>query len=128
MSLDMPHDRSAAYLEALSKGNLLLSTCQDCQQPYVPARRMCPMCGSITFTWTAASGQGRIWSKVEFHKQYLPDREVPYTVVLVELDEGALVYGLLHGARFDDCAVGTPVSLTQAGPAGQAPVFRLNNQ
>ena len=104
-------DPSAQYREGLAKGELLLARCVDCDHRRLPPRLACPSCGSRRpARWERASGRGRIWSHVTFHKRYLPDGpDVPYTVVLVELEEGPRVIAAVTG--FDDLElrVGLPV-------------------
>jgi uncharacterized protein len=104
-------DPSAPYREALEKGELLLARCVECEHARLAPRTACPSCGSRRPPrWERASGRGRIWSHVTFHKRYLPDGpEVPYTVVLVELEEGPKVISALTGLEGRELRVGLPV-------------------
>ena len=55
------------------------------------ARRLCPACGSTQLSWQASSGKGRVYSysqvQVAFQGPHWQS-QLPYTVVLIDLDEG----------------------------------------
>ena len=59
----------------------------------------CPQCGSDDGAVIAAAGTGRVHTWTTCHVAFEPELqdEVPYTVVVVELDEGARVPGRLVG-------------------------------
>lgn len=64
------------------------------------AARICPNCaGAVELR--PASGRGRIYSHSIFHTRYNPELPPPYTVLLVELEEGprlAVVFDEKGGA------------------------------
>ena len=61
---------------------------------------MCPDCLSMASEWARASGRARLLSWVVVHPPVLPawKERVPYTVVLVECEEGVRTIGNLVGA------------------------------
>jgi uncharacterized protein len=85
---------TAGHLEGLSQGRLLIAECTGCRSASLPPRLRCTECGAQRFRWVAASGRGRLWSYVEFHKSYSPTFKIPtpYVVAVIELDEGPLIY------------------------------------
>lgn len=64
--------------------------CSHCRNAFLPARFECPACLLPDPKWEEASGKARLVSWVVYHKPPDPafDTRVPYTVAVVELDEG----------------------------------------
>jgi uncharacterized OB-fold protein len=60
---------------------------------------VCPRCLCEDFIWQKVSGRGRLWSWIIMHQRYFEafDDELPYVVVLVELDEGPWMMSALDG-------------------------------
>jgi uncharacterized OB-fold protein len=90
---------SAPFWAALAEGRLLVvrcSTCRTCSFPPMPG---CPRCGSDAVAHIQVSGEGRVYSWVTIHVALHPAfaDEVPYTIVAVELAEGARMLGRLLG-------------------------------
>jgi uncharacterized protein len=96
--LPVADDVGGCYWDALHAGRLTYQRC-ECGHAWLPAREHCPRClGSIWLRETA-SGTGRLISWVTYHRAYHPafkDR-LPYTVVIVELDEGPRLISNLTG-------------------------------
>ena len=88
-SLPVPDRDSAPYWAALAEGRLELQHCLDCGRWTWPARAICSGCHGETLRWEAAQGTGAVHSWVVTHQVYAPEfvELVPYTVVLVRVDE-----------------------------------------
>ena len=86
---DLESEAGAEFWAGTSRGELLIQTCVSCDAPRFPPRPMCPQCQSLDFSWRQASGKGKIWSFVVVHAPVLPAYQdlVPYSVIVVELDE-----------------------------------------
>jgi len=58
---------------------------------------------SANFGWQETSGRGRIYSFVVYHRVYHPafEQDVPYTVAIVELDEGPRLLANIVGTPAD---------------------------
>ncbi len=84
------------YNKSLKKGRLLGLKCNDCGKYTCPPKMVCQECGSISLEVEQLKGSGKV---VTFTVSYVPaegrDGEVPYTVVMVELDEGPWLLGNL---------------------------------
>lgn len=79
------------YWNGLQEGELRHQVCGTCGNVWLPAREECPQCLSEDVSWTPSSGRGRLISWVVYRRAAHPafvDR-VPYTVAVVELEEGA---------------------------------------
>jgi uncharacterized OB-fold protein len=102
---------SKPYWEGVRAHRLLIPRCDDCGARWFPPSLLCPQCSSARTSWTEASGRGRIFSYVVFHRVYHRGfaNEVPYVVALVELDEGPRLLSNIIGASPDAIRCEMPV-------------------
>lgn len=108
---------SEAFWEGLRKHELLLWTCSVC------GARYWPKCYCIkhdnepwaqNMSWQPSSGMGKIFAMNRHHWAFHPGfkDDVPYTYVLVELDEGPLISSTIVGDQPEDLmAVGRAVKV-----------------
>lgn len=84
------------YNEALKKNKLLGLKCNSCAAITVPPKMVCRKCASPDMNIVELSGNGKIET---FTTVYVAaegrEDEVPYIIVLVELDEGPWIMGNL---------------------------------
>jgi uncharacterized OB-fold protein len=84
------------YNEALKQNKLLGLRCPSCGAITVPPKTVCRQCASPDMEITELNGTGRIRT---FTTVYVAaegrEKEVPYVIVLVELDEGPWIMGNL---------------------------------
>ena len=99
-----PSPESAPFWEGARAHKLLLPRCNTCGRYWFPPSRRCVHCLSSDFAWTESEGKGRIYSFVVFHRVYHPafESDVPYTVAIVELDEGPRLLANIVGTSPDD--------------------------
>ena len=93
------------FINALRSGRLVLQQCNDCGRTASPARMHCEHCRGQNLVWRRASGAGEVMAVTVYHKQYDHEyeRKVPYNVVLVNTDEGAILIGSIEqGASQQD--------------------------
>lgn len=83
-----------AFWAGTAAGKLLLPTCRHCGNRWLPPTAACPRCLSAEVDWHLASGRGVVVAHCQFHRRYFPDLDLPlpYTVLLVRLEEGPLFY------------------------------------
>jgi uncharacterized OB-fold protein len=81
---------NAPYWQSLANGRLSYQRCRSCGHSWLPARPQCPSCLHADWEWTPASGKARLISWVVYHHAYHESfaARLPYTVTVVELDEG----------------------------------------
>ena len=126
------------YNEALKENRLLGLKCQACGAITVPPKMVCRQCtgsgldiielkgnGKIrTFTTNNVAAEGR-------------EEEAPYTIVMVELEEGPWLMGNLVGNNPEDSSmelIGKPVKMSHrifegdkySAGEGACPVFTLS--
>lgn len=84
------------YNKALRKNRLMGLKCNKCHNTTCPPKLACQECGSLDTEIVELSGKGKL---VSFTTHYIApqgrDNELPYTVALVELDEGPWLVGNL---------------------------------
>lgn len=84
------------YNKALKQDRLLGLKCLDCGTVTCPPMMVCGECASTNHEIVQLSGQGKI---VSFTTSFIAaegrENEVPYTIVMVELDEGPWIMGNL---------------------------------
>lgn len=83
----IPTPETAHFWDGTKSGQLLLQRCSSCEQVYFPPRPFCPACSSREVTVEQASGKGSLYSYVISHRPH-PAFEGPYSIAVVELDEG----------------------------------------
>ena len=83
-------DLTRPFWERLKQGFLSFQRCSACGHAWLPAREQCPGCLSDTWTREDAAGGARLISWVVYHTAFHPafEARLPYTVAVVELDEG----------------------------------------
>ncbi|MFH1651418.1 MAG: Zn-ribbon domain-containing OB-fold protein [Chloroflexota bacterium] len=86
------------YNEALKDNRLLGLKCRDCGSITVPPKMVCRKCTSPNLEVVTLKGTGKIqtFTTVNVASEGR-EAEIPYTIVLVELDEGAWIMGNLMG-------------------------------
>jgi uncharacterized OB-fold protein len=99
------------YARAATTGVLHLQRCDACGRWRHPPRIRCAACGSDAWSWQAAAGTGRIFTWTVTHRATDPAfaDEVPYAIVVVELDEGPRVVGNVVGIAPDELRLDLPV-------------------
>ena len=86
------------YNEALKENKLLGLKCQDCDSITVPPKMVCRKCTSTNMEVVELKGTGKIqtFTTVNVASEGR-ENEIPYTIVLVQLDEGPWIMGNLTG-------------------------------
>lgn len=81
-------------------------TCDSCGKKMLPARMICPNCGATELVNTSYKGTGVLKTKTVIHVP-LPrfQKMTPYSVGIVDLDEGVSISGML----VDDPEIGQKV-------------------
>ena len=86
------------YNEALKQNKLLGLKCQACGAITVPPKIVCRQCTSPDMEVVELKGSGKIRTfTTVFVASEGREDEVPYTIVMVELDDGPWIMGNLDG-------------------------------
>jgi uncharacterized OB-fold protein len=118
----------APFFEAARRHELVVQRCRGCGACRFPAREICSRCLSREADWAPASGRGTVFSFAIMHQVYHPGfaDEVPYAIVVVELEEGARMLSNLVGCPVHEIAAGMPVEVVfdDVTPEVTLPKFR----
>lgn len=102
---------STPFWEGVNNKQLLLQKCKSCGTWLNPPRPMCPKCLSTEPEWVAAKGKGKVFSYVTYQDSPHPAFKAPYSVVLVELEEGPRIVSNMVDAKPEEIAIGMPVEV-----------------
>ena len=94
-----PSAVSAPFWAATEKQQLVMQRCDSCERLVWYPRYVCPHCGQFSLRWEQLSGQGVVYAVSVHHRPAhaaFADR-VPYSVVLVDLDEGVRMMSNVFG-------------------------------
>ena len=102
---------SRPYWASLREHQARLQKCDGCGRFRFPPSPGCYYCGQSGGRWEPLSGRGRLHSWIVVHhpvdKRLAP--EVPFTVALVDLEEGPRVAGRLIGCGDEAPRIGMAV-------------------
>ena len=116
------------FWDAARRHELVVQRCRGCGTHRFPARDLCSRCLSREAEWVPVTGRGRVFSWATMHQVYHPGfaAEVPYAVVVVELDEGARLVSNLVGCAPAEIVAGMPVEVVfdDVTPEVTLPKFR----
>ncbi len=90
---------TAPFWRSVHEHRLSLPRCSVCSGYFFPPSPFCPRCWSGSVLWSPVSGTGIIHSFVIFRRLYDPSFSdlLPYSVALVELDEGPRLLSRITG-------------------------------
>jgi uncharacterized OB-fold protein len=104
---------SGAFYGFLAAGEVRFQRCRDCGEWRHPPRARCRSCGSQEWSWERSSGRGRVFSWTTVHQAIHPAfADVPYAVLVVEMDEGVRMIGGLTGIAPAGLELDLPVVAT----------------
>jgi hypothetical protein len=91
---------------------LVGEVCPHCQEKIFPPRDICPDCGEEARTLYQFSGKGKVYSfTTVFDAPEGYQENAPYTVALVQLDEGPMVSAQLTDLGEEPIEIGMPVEM-----------------
>ncbi len=127
-----PQDPDVApFWQATAEERLLVRLCGSCDKHHWPPRVGCPYCGSGEVDWTEAAPRGRLFSWTIVHRSQTRgfEEEVPYAVLLVEIDgiENVRMIGNLANAGSDVITAGLELEAVFA-PSSDGSVTLVNWQ
>jgi hypothetical protein len=102
--LPTPDADTATFWRGLRDGELLLQHCYDCGHVQYYQQAICRACGSEQLEHRPASGRGKVHSFSVVHRAPGPafKSDVPYAVILVELEEGPRMISTFTGGAPDE--------------------------
>ena len=101
------------FWDAAKEHRFVLPKCTGCGHVFFPPYSYCPRCLSSDLEWIDGAGKAKVWGYIEMVQPYLKSFEgdLPYNVVLVELDEGPMMLSNVVGVPADRIKVDMPLEV-----------------
>ena len=126
--LPRPNRLSQPFWDGAKRHELMLQTCSACGHVRFPPSARCSRCLSAAYAWSQASGRGKVWSWIVMWQRYFAafERDIPYNVAYVELEEGPRLMTNLVGVENEAiyCEMPVEVVFEDATPEISLPKFR----
>ena len=108
-----PDQESQPYWDGAAEGKLRLQRCAACGKLRNYPQLVCTDCYSLDVEWVEASGDGTVHSWTVAHHAFLPAfrGDVPYTLVIVDLQEEPRTMGRLDPSAQEHLRIGLPVRI-----------------
>lgn len=98
-----------SFMEGLKESKLLGCACGGCDNLMLPPRMICTKCGSTNLKEYCFDGKGTIKTKTIIYVPLTKFQDLsPYTVGIIELDEGPMITGMVLG-EVDEIKIGDRV-------------------
>jgi len=97
-----PHE---TYMSGLEAGELRFQRCAACMQAVFQPRVICNHCGHDVLVMEVSSGAGSVYSATAVSRK----DQAPYSVALIDLDEGFRMMSTVVGLAADDVVIGLRV-------------------
>jgi uncharacterized OB-fold protein len=105
------------FWEAAARQTLVMQRCRDCLAYVWTPRPACFECGGARLDWLPLSGRGRIYSFTIIRQvagrgsSAAFEKEIPYLVAWIDLDEGPRLLSNVVGCPVDSAGIGMEVSV-----------------
>jgi uncharacterized protein len=121
MSAEAPFTIEQFY-KFLSQDKLMAGKCQKCGKIHLPPRPLCDNCYSQEFIWVEVSGKGKLLTYTIIHVAPPQFQALaPYTVGIVQLENGLKLPGMVSGVPEAELKVGMDLKIDfKACSTGQA--------
>ena len=119
----------AEFWQGVQRGSLLLQRCRKCNHVWHVMAQVCELCQSLDTEWCESKGAGTLYSYtvVEHAVHPIVRGWLPYTLCLVQLDEGPRVLATIDPDEGRELAIGGRVRLgfRRLRDDFQIPVFSI---
>jgi uncharacterized OB-fold protein len=101
------------FWESCKSHSMALQRCVACGHFRYPPRSLCPKCHSAEAELRPVSGRGRVYVSLVMCHSYGPawEKDVPYNVSIIELEEGVHMWSNVVGCSPDDVKIGDDVTI-----------------
>ena len=99
------------FWEGINRHELVFQRCKECGIWLHPPRPVCPNCRSLEKEWAQSTGKGTVYSWVTYLESPHPSFKAPYSVVLVEMEEGMRLVSNMVDIRPQEISIGMPVEV-----------------
>jgi len=110
--LPRPTSLSKPHWEGCQAGELRVQRCSDCGAYIFIPQPACTSCLSDNLEWVKSSGKGVVYSCSTVHRPQQMGLPVPYTVAIVELEEGWHILTNIIDCPHEEIEIGLPVEVS----------------
>jgi uncharacterized OB-fold protein len=115
-------DLNRPYWDGLKQGRHQYQCCNGCGHKWLPARSECPGCLGDEWSWKEAGGGATLISwvvyRIGYHASFA--QRLPYTVAVVELDEGPRMFSNIVGTDASLLRINMPLRMVIEDEGGMA--------
>lgn len=105
---------------------LRLQRCARCSKTSWPVVEACEHCGGVNLSWDRMSGRGKLVSWSAFERDYYAGlMPLPYSNVIIELDEGSLFLSNPRDLTWRELEPGMPMKVAFIECEDSAGIFNL---
>jgi len=124
--LPRPTELSRPHWDGCRQGELRFQRCRDCGAAVFIPQPVCGGCFGSELVWETSSGRGTVYSHSVVHRPPVPGFEVPYAVIVVELEEGWFMLSNLVDCEPSNARIGLAVEVCfrEASDEITLPCFR----
>ena len=92
---------------------LRVQKCLRCGELHYPPSPICPHCLNMESEWFKLSGKGQVFSYIIVRRRYHPGfaAELPYTVAIIETQEGIRMLSNVIGCKPEEVTIGMAVEV-----------------
>ena len=107
-----PFTKVSKFVELLDEGKISGTICKNCGTFHFPPRGDCVQCPSSEIDWKEISGDCKLVTYTTIHAAPSGfEDEKPYTLAMVDLEEGGRALGWIEGKNEEDLSVGMTLKL-----------------
>lgn len=120
--LPSPNANTKPYWDGCAEGELRYQQCDPCGTVQLIPRSLCEHCQSQALQWKTSARKGTVLSFTIVHRAPLPvfKGQVPYAIVMVDMDEGFRVMANALPAAQQALTMGAKVSIGFTSEHGMA--------
>lgn len=127
-----PDHVTRPFWEAARQNRLLIQRCPNCGAHQFFPQAHCRGCLSDRLEWVESKGKGTLYSFTVIHRPPASafEKDVPYTVALIDLDEGCRMLSNIVEVSPEAVRIGMPVEVLfeEITPEISLPKFRPRRQ
>ncbi|MEM4410894.1 MAG: Zn-ribbon domain-containing OB-fold protein [Candidatus Caldarchaeum sp.] len=109
-------EHTKSFWDGCRKGVFMLQHCKSCGGYQWYPRPSCVKCGSLDLEWVPSKGEGTVYSYTVIRRVVANSldfqRDIPFVVAEVDLDEGVRVYARVEGVKPEEIKAGMRVKLS----------------
>ncbi len=125
--LPKPTALSKPFWEGTKRHELLIQKCAQCDALRWTPQWACRKCYSVDYAWVAMSGRGKVYTHTTIYRPQVPEfmNDVPYSVAVVELEEGPRMLTSITSCEPKDLSVDMPVEVVFVDASDEITLYKF---